>query len=199
MHKQSLSFAFTFIAFFALSYVFLAWADLLPEPIGEGEALSAGRNEISTENAGVPESPVRVVATSIGLDEIVLNPESTEIEALDEALLKGTVRYPTSAPLGVDGTVLLFGHSSYLPVVRNQNFKAFNGIQKLQTGSVVSVYSDTTEYRYEVTSVRKADASEDIIELPSVGKHLTLVTCNSFGTKSDRFVVTADFVGAYTR
>jgi LPXTG-site transpeptidase (sortase) family protein len=179
--------------------MFLAWADLLPEPIGTREAMSTNSEIAATENTNLPEAPVRVVAASIGLDEMVLNPESTDIKVLDEALLKGTVRYPNSAPLGVDGTMLLFGHSSYLPVVRNQNFKAFNGIQKLQTGSVVSVFSDTTEYRYTVTGVRKADASEDVIELPSVGKHLTLVTCNSFGTKSDRFVVTADFVGTYTR
>jgi len=46
--------------------------------------------------------------------------------------------------------------------------------------------------------VRLANATEDVIELPSTGKFLTLVTCDSFGTKSDRFVVTAQFQAAYT-
>ena len=107
-------------------------------------------------------------------------------------------RCATRPRLGEEGTVLIFGHSSYLPIVRNQNYKAFNGIQKLKVGETVSVYSATAEYRYTVTGVRLANATEDVIELPSTGKFLTLVTCDSFGTKSDRFVVTAQFQAAYT-
>ena len=141
---------------------------------------------------------MRIVAKSIGLDKTVANPESTDVDVLDGFLLKGTVRYPTSALLGTSGTVLIFGHSSYLPIVNNQNFKAFNGIQNLKVGETVSVYSATAEYRYAVTSVRLANATEDVIELPATGKFLTLVTCDSFGKKTDRFVVMAEFKGAYT-
>ena len=109
----------------------------------------------------------------------------------------GAVRYPTSAMLGVNGTVLLFGHSSYLPVVYNRAYKAFNKIQDLKTGEVISVYSGAKEYRYKVVGVRLADATDDVIELPADGKYLTLVTCDSFGRKTSRFVVTASFAGAY--
>ena len=126
-----------------------------------------------------------------------MNPSSTKVAALDEALLKGAVRYPTSAKLGQTGTVLLFGHSSYLPVIYNQAYKAFKGIQNLKKGDVVSVYSGTHEYRYAVESVSIANANEDVIELRKDGKYLTLVTCDTFAKKSDRFVVTAKFVGAY--
>ena len=144
------------------------------------------------------EIPLRIVAKSIGLDKTIANPSSTDVEVLDAALQGGTVRYPTSARLGEEGTVLIFGHSSYLPIVRNQNYKAFNGIQKLKAGDTVSVYSASAEYRYTVTGVRLANAAEDVIELPSTGKFLTMVTCDSFGKKTDRFVVTAKFEGAYT-
>lgn len=195
MAKQFVLFALTFVALFALTFLFLAKMDALPEPISEDSAYSPAVEVADTLLQ--PEQPVRVVAASVGIDRIVLNPESTNVALLDEALLKGTVRYPGSALLGVDGTVLLFGHSSYLPIVRNQNFKAFNGIQKLKTGEIISVYSATTEYRYAVQSVRLADASEDVVELPATGKFLTLVTCDTFGAKSDRFVVTAEFEGAY--
>jgi LPXTG-site transpeptidase (sortase) family protein len=82
--------------------------------------------------------------------------------------------------------------------VHNQAYKTFNGIQKLKNGATVSVYSGTTEYRYKVTGVRLANATEDVVELPTNGKFLTLVTCDSFGTKSDRFVVTAEFEGEYS-
>lgn len=195
MGKHFIAFALTFVALFALTYAFMAAVDALPEPVsGDASLVEMPAQALSAQ---VAEFPVRVAAKAIGLDEPVANPESTEVAVLDEALLKGSVRYPTSAQLGVDGTVLLFGHSSYLPIVRNQNYKAFNGIQKLKAGDTVSVYSATAEYRYAVTGVRLANASEDVVELPSNGKYLTLITCDSFGTKSDRFVVTAEFAGAY--
>ena len=54
------------------------------------------------------EAPVRVAAGDIRLDAAVANPTSTNVEVLDQALLKGAVRYPTSAELGVNGTVLIF-------------------------------------------------------------------------------------------
>jgi len=196
MGKQFIMFGLTFVALFALTYAFMAAVDALPEPITQNTNM--GTSDVPrTSDVQVAELPVRVAAKSIGLDNTVLNPESTGVAELDAALLKGTVRYPTSALLGVDGTTLIFGHSSYLPIVRNQNYKAFNGIQKLKAGDTVSVYSSAREYRYTVVGVRLANATEDVVELPANGKHLALVTCDSFGTKSDRFVVTADFVGAY--
>jgi len=196
MGKQFVMFAITFVALFALTYAFMAAVDALPEPITQNA--NGGTSDVPwTSDVQTAEMPVRVIAKTIGLDNTVLNPESTEVAELDAALLKGTVRYPTSALLGVDGTMLIFGHSSYLPIVRNKNYKAFNGIQKLKAGDTVSVYSSTREYRYSVVGVRLANADEDVVELPANGKYLALLTCDSFGTKSDRFVVTADFVGAY--
>jgi len=45
--------------------------------------------------------------------------------------------------------------------------------------------------------VRLANAEEDVVQLPSNGKYLALVTCDNFGTKSDRYVVEAELVAAY--
>ena len=204
MAKQSTTFALTFVALFALAFVFLAGVDALPEPLGSQspsqkvQGLGSPQPDHFAQDSASAELPVRIVAKSIGLDKTIANPSSTDVEVLDAALQGGTVRYPTSARLGEEGTGLIFGHSSYLPIVRNQNYKAFNGIQKLKAGETVSVYSGAAEYRYTVTGVRLANATEDVIELPATGKFLTLVTCDSFGKKTDRFVVTAKFEGAYT-
>lgn len=196
------SFAFTFVAFFVLAYVFLAWLDMLPEPIPSSSpevALTESPNTGVTVEMAAAEYPTRVVVKKAGIDVTIANPETTDVEELDAELLKGAVRYPTSAMLGVEGTVLLFGHSSYLPIVHNKNFKAFNGIQNLKEGDTISVYSEGYEYRYTVNGVRLADATEDKVELPASGKHLAMVTCDSFGTKSDRWVLTADLEGIYER
>lgn len=195
--KTTLGFAIWFVVMFMLTFVFLAYMDALPEPISSNAVREQEEETPVSIAPAQGELPLRVGAPAIGMENNVLNPESTDIEALDEALLKGTVRYPTSAQLGVHGTVLLFGHSSYLPIVHNRNYKAFNGIQKLKEGDTVSVYSATTEYRYRVRSVRLANAEEDVVELPSNGKFLKLITCDTFGKKSSRFIVEASFEGAY--
>ncbi len=143
--------------------------------------------------------PTRILVKKIGLDVTVANPNSTDVDVLDRYLLKGSVRYPTSGLLGQNGTVLLFGHSSYLPIVHNQAYKAFDGIQNLKPGDIISVYSGSEEYQFKVTEVKVADANNDIIELPQDAQHLTLVTCDSFASKSNRYVVTADFAGSYAQ
>lgn len=197
---RTLSFVLTFAALFFITYVFLGVVDALPEPRDtiEAEPVATPIDEpVATEPQNNPQMPVRIAARDIGVNATVSNPNSTDVAVLDEALLHGAVRYPTSAQLGQEGTVLIFGHSSYLPVVRNQAYKAFNSIQNLKQGQIISVYSDGLEYRYAVTGVRLANAEDDVVELPTVGRHLTLVTCDSFGTKSDRFIVTADLEGTY--
>jgi LPXTG-site transpeptidase (sortase) family protein len=197
------SFLITFGLVFAGMFLFLAAVDTLPngpvrsasQPVAHEAAPS---HSVETTSAMIAEAPVRVVAPAIGMNVTVSNPSSTNVDVLDTALLKGAVRYPTSAMLGVNGTVLLFGHSSYLPIVHNQNYKAFDGIQNLKKGETISVYSGANEYRYAVSEVRVADATEDVVELSATGKHLILVTCDSFTKKTNRFVVTADLVGTYS-
>ncbi|HVZ76297.1 MAG TPA: sortase [Candidatus Paceibacterota bacterium] len=192
--SRTAAFWATFVLLFALTYSFLAVVDALPD---HSQNDIAAHSTDTPSKVTSPELPVRVIAKDIGLDAVVVNPTSTNVDTLDDALTQGAVRYPTSAQLGVDGTVLIFGHSSYLPVVYHQYYKTFDGIQNLKQGQTISVYSGTTEYRYTVTGIRVADATQDVVELPSTGKHLVLVTCDSFATKSNRFIVTADFVGTY--
>ena len=90
--------------------------------------------------------------------------------------------------------MFLFGHSSYLPHVLNKNFQAFNDIQKLVWGDIIRVQSSDTERQYRVSRVYKTAASEAEVSFEGEGTRLTLVTCNSFGTKDDRFVVEAELV-----
>jgi LPXTG-site transpeptidase (sortase) family protein len=205
--ERSDSFAIAFALLFAVTFSFLYLVGATPDsptrtsdtqtPVAQIEPTpqDTGDQGATPVQTGEPQVPVKIKVSKIGLNAVVSNPASTDVDVLDEYLLKGAVRYPTSAPLGVNGTVLLFGHSSYLPIVHNQNYKAFDGIQNLKNGDIIDVYSADTDYQYAVTGVRIADANNDIVELPQDGQHLTLVTCDSFATKSNRFVVTADLVG----
>jgi len=202
IEENKAAFALAFVIVFILALVALWLFDLMPNapaiPPGVGAVATTtlpNTNDPAAPTQAKPELPVQIGIDAIDLAASISNPATTSIEVLDEALLSGAVRYPTSAPLGINGTVLLFGHSSYLPVVHNKAYKAFDGIQNLLRGDTISVFSATKEYRYRVVSVRKAnvnDAGASTIALPTDGQHLVLVTCDSFASKSDRFIVTAD-------
>lgn len=160
-------------------------------------------NEIEESTSSEPFAdkavkPERVVIGAVSLDLPVQNPETRDIEELDAVLQNGPARYVDSAKLGEKGNVLIFAHTSHLPVVHNQMYKAFNRLPELEAGDAITLQGDGKEYLYSVTSVRRADAEEEIIDLsPSLGKKLTLVTCDTLTSKTSRWIVEAEFVGSF--
>ena len=193
-----------FLLVFVACVALLARFDLLPDPnsVEASPSVESPVTAVSTPPATVtvaqPEAPVKIEIPSIGVLATIANPGTTDAKTLDAWLLKGAVRWPTSGKLGEDGNVVLFGHSSYLPIVKNPAYKTFNEIQKLKAGDRITVYSLGTAYTYQVRSVAKESANGNAaIPLQVVGKVLTLATCNTFASKSDRFVVTADFVESH--
>lgn len=152
---------------------------------------------VATEEAEVGVAPSRIRINAIDLDLPVSNPKTRDLEALDVVLKDGPARYVDSALLGEKGNVLIFGHSSHLPVVHNQMYKAFNKIPDLKAGDSISIEGGGKEYLYSVTSVTKVDAEEGIIDLSKSGKKLTIVTCDTLTGKSARFLLEAEFVGSY--
>jgi LPXTG-site transpeptidase (sortase) family protein len=142
--------------------------------------------------------PTKIIIPKIGMNLLVQNPESRNLETLDALLQKGPARYVDSAKLGERGNVIIFAHSSNLPVVHNQMFKAFNKVSELKSGDTITLVGDDgMKYLYSVLSVRKADVNDATIDLsPRIGTKLTLVTCDTLTSKSSRFILEADFVGS---
>jgi LPXTG-site transpeptidase (sortase) family protein len=161
----------------------------LPE-LGEEETALPAEDE-----KGVAPSRIRIPA--IDLDLPVLNPQTRDIARLDEFLKDGPARYMDSALLGEKGNILVFGHSSHLPVVHNQMYKAFNRVPDLNAGDSIEVEGEGKVYTYRVLAVRSVNAEEGIIDLSREGNRLTIVTCDTLTSKSARFVVDAELVGSY--
>lgn len=195
-YNKKWSFLASFLVVFFVSFSTLSALDLLPEAPAKDPEVQVSALTASVASA-MPENVTRVEIPEIGIDVTVKNPQSTDVAVLDEALLTGAVRYPTSAKLGEEGNTILFGHSSYLPIVNNKAFKAFNEIQNLEKGDRITVYGETMVYVYAVKEVGSADAESAAIPLTKKGHTLTLATCDSFGKKSDRFIVVADLVESY--
>ena len=154
--------------------------------------------EVSTPAVTHVALPVRIKIDSVGIDLPIQNPATHDVDALDALLQKGPARYVDSAKLGEQGNVLIFAHSSHLPIVHNPMFKAFNSIPELKQGdSITLIGDDGKSYLYSVDSVVKADveAGTSISLSPTLGTKLTLVTCDTLTGKSARYILTASLVG----
>lgn len=217
---RKVAFVVTFFVVFISSYGLLTWLDYLPEPVSALSEATAERIVLDlppVESQATTSTPVEVVAEPVPQEEEyaailpvsltipslnktvnVLNPTSREVADLDEALLSGVVRHPDSAALNQKGTVFILGHSSYLPVVNNKNFQAFNGIQDLKWGDTIVVTAGTTEYVYRVDKVYRARAEDVEVPIAGTTEKLFLATCNSFGSTDDRYVVEADLIEVRT-
>ncbi len=193
-YKQKLSFLGVFAWVMLVSTGIAGKLDVLPNPPETAAANTPALAASPLIALAAPEEPVAIEIPSLDIEQTIKNPKTTNVAALDQALLTGVVRYPTSALLGAEGNVIIFGHSSYLPIVNNKAFKAFNGIQKLEKGDRIVVTGSTHSYVYAVTAVKQESATKDAIPLTASGYTLTLATCDSFGSAADRFVVVAELV-----
>lgn len=212
LHRAPEFLLWTFIAMFTL-YGVLSFFDIVPNtrmldivfpptktiseasstvPIAEAEATPLASVRVSNDA-----TPSRLIIDKLEKTLPINNPESTDLSVLDNSLLTGVARYPGSATMKDDGTMIIFGHSSYLAVVHNQNYRAFNGIQGLVWGDLIRIQSDDTEYVYRVENVHQLKATADSIPVEHKTKQLILVTCNTFGAKEDRYIIEATFVDAY--
>jgi LPXTG-site transpeptidase (sortase) family protein len=189
-----------------ITYVVLYATDFLPEAPAEvdtaASSVAVEKEVLVLEENETPEiidpRPTTIIFDTLDKEVTVLNPESREIDDLDAALLSGVVRHPDSADFQNEGTVFLFGHSSYLPKVINKNFQAFNGIEKLKWGNTVRLQSSDMEYVYRVDRVYEVKASDAEVKIERGEAKLTLATCNSFGSKDDRYIVEATLVDSYS-
>jgi LPXTG-site transpeptidase (sortase) family protein len=142
--------------------------------------------------------PERIVIAAIDLDLAVQNPDTRDIAVLDELLKDGPARYVDSAKLGERGNMIVFAHSSHLPIVHNQMYKAFNRIPELEAGDTIVLEADGTRYLYSVVSLTMADAADTRIDMSRErGTRLTLVTCDTLTGKSARYVLEAEFVATF--
>jgi LPXTG-site transpeptidase (sortase) family protein len=167
----------------------------------QNTAIAATTTHLNSEQEVVEmggEVPTRIVIKKIGVDTIISNPKSANNDILNQYLLKGAVRYPGSGMLG-QGNVFLFGHSSSLPVINNQAYKAFNHLKDLNPQDLILVYSEGKEYTYKVFSVTLVDSDKELVDLSTSKNMLTLSTCNVFGEKQERFVIEASFASVKNR
>lgn len=187
------------IGVFAISFSALYFLGIGPKSLvldrTEVDDYWTGGYDLDVEySTGERTRPDYIRIPKIGVDTVITQPNTTDVAALDRSLLEGAVHYPGSGTVE-DGNMFIFGHSSGLPNVINQAYKAFNGLGNLSRGDEIEVSAEGNTYIYEVTSVKLLDEDNALVNFDNSGRTLTLSTCNTFGAKQERWVVEARIKG----
>ncbi len=184
------------VGIFVLLGLALYVLDLVPDELATSYNQSmVGEDVAPTEEPAsyTDVLPTRIVISSVGIDTQVSHPQSQDVEVLDQALTKGAVYYPGSGSL-VQGNAFVFGHSTGLSIVHNQAYKTFNGLKNVKAGDEIRVYGDDGNiYVYSAVSTELVTEDTALVHFDTAERTLTLSTCNTFGKKEERHVVTAVF------
>ena len=193
-HKKEL--VFWFLGLFFVSFGILFAFDLVPTELEFGGFSFGEQKTASKTNSNEATKqilPTHITIPKIGVDVSISNPESDNVDVLDEYLKKGAVHYPGSGSL-TEGNMFMFAHSTGFKVVQNQAYKAFNNLKDLKAGDSISVKGeDGKVYEYKVSSVKLASDKDVLVSFDKNSHRLTLSTCNTFGKKEERYVVEAYF------
>ena len=202
--KSQAKFIIYFVSTFIVLFVLLYSAGLVPGAVKPDNSDSfrvlwdkAQKKAVDGQlgQGAVILNPTRIVIDKVGVDVSISNPSTTDIKTLDGYLLQGAVHYPGSGSIGL-GNMFIFAHSAEAYVIlNNQNLKAFNKIQNLKKGDIVKIYNSAKIYIYAVSAVALVDENKALVDFDNKKNMLTLSTCNTFGAKTDRYVVEADYVG----
>jgi LPXTG-site transpeptidase (sortase) family protein len=212
--KGEIYFAVCFLGIFLVTFIGLYLLGLMPmefqsAPTGGSVALqnieegtkdafgaSGGSSSQAAYSSANPAAlPVRIEIPTIGTNINIVNPTTTNTDTLDNDLADGAVHYPGSGMPG-QGNMFIFGHSTSFQIVHNKAYQAFDNLSKLNVGDEIDVYSATEQYVYKVRTVNLENENQALVSFSGGTNMLTLSTCNSFGAKTDRYVVQADFVSS---
>jgi len=177
----------------------IALSDLPQLGSSADSTLSTGSGPTDESLAVSGVEPDRIRIPAIDMDLPVSNPETRDIGVLAEIIKKGPARYANSALLGEKGNVIIFGHSSQLPIVRNPMYKAFNKISELTSGDTIMIEADGTQFMYSVSSIKSINVNDGALDLSKEAQKLTLITCDVRRGEDWRFVLEADFIGVISQ
>lgn len=124
---------------------------------------------------------------------VVYDVGSTDEEAIQAALERGVVHYPTTPNPGQKGNSVIVGHSSNNIFNKGKYKFAFVLLNKLETGDLFYLTKDGVRYAYRVYEKRIVSPTDTSVLGPtSKPATATLITCDPPGTSINRLIVVGE-------
>lgn len=194
-HLQSLAFGLASGMVVVFIFLFSFFNEFLIAPFIQPSRQSGGTpvivDPVSTVVSGGPKILIPKINVEIPVD---YSQTTTDEKAIELALDKGIVHYPTTQRPGQAGNAAFFGHSSNNIFNPGKYKFAFVLLHKLETGDIFYLTDGSKTFAYQVFSKRVVQPSEVGVLNPIPGKNATatLITCDPPGTSINRLVVVGE-------
>lgn len=195
-HVQSLIFGLSMGALTLLIFLFGFFNERFIAPfITPSRSVSSTPIIIDPNSTTVGKDP-KIIIPKINVEIPVVYDEPTINEAaIQRALEKGVVHYPTTSSPGELGNGVIFGHSANNILNKGKYKFAFVLLKRLEPGDTFYLQKDGKQYVYKVFDKKVVAPTEVSVLYPSFPDKpatFTLITCDPPGTSLNRLVVTAE-------
>lgn len=191
-HFQSLVFGVGTGLLVLLVFLFGFFNEMFIAPfIQPSRHVSATPIIVSSDSVAASDTP-EVIIPKINVQiPTVFDEKSADEAAIQRALERGVIHYPTTALPGQQGNTAFFGHSSNNIFNKGKYKFAFVLLHELVPGDIFYLTSDKKVYTYRVYDKRVVPPSEISVlnNVPGKVATATLITCDPPGTSTNRLVV----------
>jgi len=122
---------------------------------------------------------------------IIADVDGNDKDAYFKALQGGVAQYKGTSKPGEGGNIFIFGHSSYYWWDPGKYKEIFRNLEDIKAGDDISVWNNSKEYKYKVTSTKVVEPTDVSVLNPTKNEQLTLMTCVPPGTAEKRLIVIA--------
>ena len=148
--------------------------------------------DIASAEVSVSPNPV-IIIPKINIEiPVVYDEPSIDEAAVQRALERGVLHYPTTSQPGEQGNAVLFGHSSN-NIFNNGKYKyAFVLLNRLEIGDTFMIQKDGKRYVYKIFEKKVVQPTDVSVLNPHDRPTATLITCDPPGTDLNRLVVVGE-------
>lgn len=191
-HFQSLLFGLGTGSLVLLIFLFSFFNEMIIAPfIQPSRHVGATPIIIGSDGVAPSETPEIIIPKLNVQIPVVYDEKSIDEAAIQQALERGVIHYPTTVLPGQQGNAAFFGHSSNNIFNKGKYKFAFVLLRQLVPGDIFYLTYDKKVYSYRVFDKKIVPPNEVSVLGPVEGKPATaaLITCDPPGTSTNRLVV----------
>ena len=139
----------------------------------------------------IPNINKNVPIVNVKTENLIKRDWSALEKDIQESLRDGVIHYPGTAYPGMNGNVVITGHSSYFVWDPGRFKDVFALLHEVNVGDKVIIYYQQKKYIYQIYEKKVVTPDKvDVLSQDGTNK-LTLITCTPVGTNLKRLVVLA--------
>jgi sortase A len=191
-HLHSLAFGLTTGLIVLAIFLFGFFNEMFIAPFVQPSRHVSATPIIVNSDSVAPSSTPEVIVPKINVQiPVVYDEKSADEAAVQRALERGVIHYPTTVLPGQQGNAAFFGHSSNNIFNKGKYKFAFVLLHELVPGDIFYLTYDTKVYTYRVFDKKIVPPSEVSVlnNVPGKAATATLITCDPPGTSTNRLVV----------